>query len=256
MARAATLAVFMACHEDDRAAASKVASQPPPALPGPMGSATISGSVRFIGTAPANPTIDMRREPLCRNVYHSPPHQLTVVLNRNGTLANVFVYLKRGLPAGAVYPQPAEPVTLDQRGCQYQPRVFGIMVGQPLEVRNIDPLVHNISAARKANRPRAIDQPAAGFTADHTFRAAQVMVPLTCTVHAWMRAYAGVLPHPFFAVTGRDGRFTIDRVPRGTYTIEAWHEKYGRRTATVTVADSAIKELSFTYTTPVAAETS
>src|SRR5438876_185322 len=96
------------------------------------------------------------------------------------------------------------------------------------------------------NRPFNISQPTA-MTSTRTFSAPEVMVPLECNVHGWMQAYLGVLPHPFYAVTGADGSFTIKGLPPGTYTIEAWHEKYGTQTATVTVAGTESKTQDFTF---------
>lgn len=222
--------------------------------PGPFGTATISGRVRFIGTPPDNPAIDMRGAPLCRGVYHSTPRQLSVIVNPNGTLANVFVYVKNGLPSDVHYPPPGDTLLLAQRGCQYRPRVFGLMVGQTLTIRNDDAVAHVVDAS--GVRTRAFSIPlAAGRSGDHTFRASEVMVPLQGRTHRWMRAYIGILPHPFFATTGDDGRFTLSRLPPGTYTLEAWHEGYGRRAATVTVRDSSTQSVTFTYTA-TAAETS
>jgi Carboxypeptidase regulatory-like domain len=122
------------------------------------------------------------------------------------------------------------------------------MVNQPLEIKNSDPLLHNIKAMGKKNRPFNISQPAAGMTTNKTFSAVEVMLPFECNVHGWMRAFAAVLPHPFFSTTGADGSFTITGLPPGTYTIEAWHEKYGTQDATVTVAAAGTKTTDFTFT--------
>jgi hypothetical protein len=221
---------------------------------GPFGTATIRGRVRFIGTPPENPAIDMHGAPLCRGVYHSTPRQLSVIVNPNGTLANVFVYVKRGLPSDSHYSPPADTLLLAQRGCQYRPRVFGLMVGQALTIRNDDAVGHVIDASGVKTRAFTIPL-GVGRSGDHVFRASEVMVPLQGRTHRWMRAYIGVLPHPFFATTGDDGRFTISRLPSGTYTLEAWHEGFGRRTATVTVRDSTTHSVTFTYAS-TAAETS
>jgi uncharacterized protein with beta-barrel porin domain len=129
----------------------------------------------------------------------------------------------------------------------YHPRVIGLMVGQTLAIRNSDSLLHNIKALGKANRPFNISQPAAGMTTDRTFSAPEVMVPLECSVHGWMHAYLGVLPHPFFAKTGEDGTFTIANLPAGTYTIDVWHEAFGSQTATVTVQDDQTQTADFSY---------
>jgi len=226
------------------------ATQTAPGLarPAALGGATVMGVVKFVGTPPASPAIDMTEEPKCKAVYRTAPHQPVVVVNPNGTLADVFVYVKAGLPADAKYEAPTTPVTIDQKGCMYHPPVFGIMVGQPLEIVNSDPLLHNIKAMGKANRPFNISQPAAGMKTQRTFTASEVMLPFECNVHGWMHAYAGVLPHPFFSTTGADGSFTIKDLPSGTYTIEAWQQQYGTRTATVTVQGNETKAVDFTYT--------
>jgi hypothetical protein len=209
--------------------------------------ATITGKIKFTGARPTNPRIDMSEEAACKNKYPAPPTGETVVVNANGTLANVFVYVKAGLPAGAKYQAPAAPVVLDQSGCRYHPHVFGIMVGQQLEIRNSDPVLHNIKAKATKNRPFNISQPSAGMKTNRTFSAPEVMVALECNVHGWMNAFAGVRPDPFFAVTGADGSFSIKGLPPGTYTIEAWHEKYGTQTATVTVTGTETKTANFTF---------
>lgn len=232
--------------EHGSSAGTAQAAQPPARLAA-LGGATITGEVKFVGTPPANPGIDMTEEPTCKADYHTTPHQQIVVVNPNKTLANVFVYVKAGLPADAQYAAPATPVVIEQQGCAYHPRVVGLMVGQPLEIENSDPLLHNIKAMARANRPFNISQPAAGMKTDRTFTTAEVMLPFECSVHGWMHAYAGVLPHPFFFTTGADGRFTIKNLPAGTYTIEAWQEKFGTRTATVTVTENETKTVDFTY---------
>jgi plastocyanin len=246
------LLVFaLACSKGEKAssggAAGTPGGAPPVASSGAMGNATITGNVKFVGTAPTNPPIDMSEEPKCKADYTSTPREQVVVVNPNGTLANVFVYVKSGLPAGASYPAPTTPVVIDQKSCMYHPRVFGIMVGQPLEIENSDPLLHNIKAMGKQNRPFNISQPAAGMTTNRTFTTPEVMLPFECNVHGWMHAFAGVLPHPFFSTTGTDGAFTIKNLPAGTYTLEAWHDAYGAETATVTVQDNQTATAGFTY---------
>lgn len=245
---AALVVLVAACSTGEKTSPGEAArGGPAAAAVGPLGNATVTGEVKFVGKAPANPVIDMSEEPKCRADYTTTPHEEIVVVNPNGTLANVFVYVKSGLPADAVYPPPTTPVVIDQKGCMYHPRVFGIMVGQPLEIENSDPLLHNIKAMGKANRPFNISQPAAGMTTERTFSAREVMLPFECNVHGWMHAHAGVLPYPFFSTTGTDGRFTIKDLPPGTYTIEAWQERYGTRTATVTVQGNETKTVDFTY---------
>jgi hypothetical protein len=168
-----------------------------------------------------------------------------VVVGDNGGLANVFVYVKEGLGAMS-FPVPSEPVVLDQAGCWYRPRVFGIQVGQELAIKNSDGLLHNINAKAEVNRGFNISQPVEMETT-REFRAAEAMVRFECDVHGWMHAYAGVLEHPYYSVTGNDGGFSLDMLPAGTYTIEAWHERYGTQTQEVTVTAGESAEVSFTF---------
>jgi plastocyanin len=224
-----------------------LAGRPGDAAAPPQGAA-VTGRVKFTGTRPTNPRIDMSEEAACKAKYTTaPPTAETVVVNANGTLANVFVYVKTGLPAGAKYPTPATPVVIDQDGCRYRPHVLGIMVGQTLEIRNSDPVLHNIKAKATKNRPFNVSQPSAGMKTNRTFAQPEVMVALECNVHGWMNAFLGVLPHPFYAVTGTDGSFSLKGLPAGTYTIEAWHEKYGTQTATVTVTGTETKTADLTF---------
>jgi len=208
---------------------------------------TITGKIKFTGTAPRNPAIDMSEEAACKSKYKTTPTEENVVAGPANALANVFVYVKSGLPAGQTYPAPTTPVVIDQDGCRYHPHVFGIQVGQPLEIRNSDPVLHNIKAVAKQNRPFNISQPTAGMKTSRTFSAAEVMVNLQCNVHGWMHSFLGVRPDPFYAVSGADGSFTITGLPPGTYTIEAWHEKFGTQTATVTIAGTETKTANLTF---------
>ncbi len=219
------------------------------AAPAPLGTASVTGVVMFEGAAPANPAIDMSDESECVAKYSDGPTDPIVVVN-DGKLANVFVRITAGLPEGP-YPTPGSPAALDQDGCLYHPRVLGVMVGQSLEIRNSDPLLHNIKAVPTENRGFNISQPRAGMTTTRTFNTPEVMVPLECTVHGWMNAYIGVVEHPYFATSGSDGAFSITGLPAGTYTLEAWHETLGTKTVQVEVVEggSVTVELSFGPTT-------
>jgi hypothetical protein len=211
-----------------------------------QGGATVTGKVKLVGKAPANPAIDMTEEPKCKAKYTTAPREQIVEVNPNGTLADVFVYVKSGLPASYTAPAPAGAVTLDQDGCRYHPHVFGILVGQTLAIKNSDGILHNIKAKGVKNRPFNISQPTS-MTSERTFSAPEVMLSLECNVHGWMHAWLGVLPHPFYAVSGTDGSFAIKGLPPGTYTIEAWQEKYGTQTGTVTVTGSESKTVDFSF---------
>jgi len=206
---------------------------------------TVSGTVKFTGAAPANPKIDMSEEPTCKT--KTPNAVDPVVVVNKGGLANVFVSVKSGLPAGGKYPAPTTPVTIDQNGCLYHPRVLGVMVNQPIEIKNSDAVLHNIKAVPKKNRGFNISQPSAGMKTTRSFAVAETPVPLECNVHGWMHAKAFVMDNPFYAVSGDDGSFSIKGLPAGTYTLEAWHEKYGTKTATVTVAANGTATTTFTF---------
>jgi hypothetical protein len=169
------------------------------------------------------------------------------VMVRDGKVANVLVYVKSGLPAGATYSAPSQPVELDQEGCLYKPRVLGVMAEQPIAIKNSDPVLHNIKAVPKVNRGFNISQPTAGMVSRRSFNRPEQVIPIECNVHSWMHANVAVLPHPFFAVTGENGTFEIKGLPAGTYEIEAWHEKLGTRTMTVTVGEGESKAADFNF---------
>ena len=231
------------------APAAPAAVEPAPASASATATAggTISGKIKFTGTAPRNPAIDMSEEATCKAKYPTAPTEENVVAGPANALANVFVYVSAGVPAGQTFTAPATPVVLDQNGCRYHPHVFGVMVGQSVEIRNSDAVLHNIKAVAKKNRPFNVSQPSAGMKTTRTFTAPEVMVNLQCNVHGWMHAWVGVRPDPFFAVSGADGSFSITGLPPGTYTIEAWHEKFGTQTATVTIAGTETKTANLTF---------
>jgi hypothetical protein len=247
-------ALIVSCKSDKKSDTGDVAQAstagggaPAAASTGPTGDGVVSGTVHFTGTAPANPTVDMTEEPVCKAKYTSTPVDSQYIVS-NGGLGNAFVYVKSGLPAGATYAPPSTPAVIDQKGCEYHPRVFGMQVGQKLEIRNDDPLLHNIKAVPHTNRGFNISQPAAGMTTTRSFDKEEVMVPFQCNVHGWMQAHAGVLSHPYYTVSSPDGKFTIKGLPPGTYTLEAWHEKLGTQTATVTVGKGETKTTDFNFT--------
>ena len=243
----------LACGGDE-AGDGEAASEAPAAEAGPAvqvaNAATVRGQVQFQGTAPAGEPIDMSEEPTCAEKHTGGPVAETVVANQNGTLRNVFVYVKEGLPAQP-HPAPAATVEIDQQGCVYRPHVLGVQTGQKLLIKNSDGLLHNINAKPSANRGFNISQPR-NMESTRTFTTKEVMIPVECDVHGWMKAYIGVLDHPYFAVTGEDGSFSIGNLPPGTYVLEAWHEKYGTQTMSVTVGPDESKDANFTYNASMA----
>jgi hypothetical protein len=209
------------------------------------GTATISGIVSFEGTVPPPATIKMGADPVCATL-HKEPVTAQTILSRDGKLQNAFVYVKQGLEKFSFTP-PAEPALLDQSGCQYIPRVGGVMVNQKLRIVNSDPTLHNVHCYAEHNRQFNIGQAIQGMETVKSFARPEVMMQFKCDVHKWMSSYIGVLPHPYFAVTGGEGAFKLSPLPPGDYVIEAWHERLGTQTQTVTVGDREAKEITFSF---------
>ena len=218
----------------------------PAATVDPATAGTISGKVMLDGDAPPADTIQMAADPNCALMHEGAVMTEFVITDMEGGLQNAFVYIKGGIE-GMRFPTPTESVTLNQEGCLYVPHVLGLQVGQPLNILNSDSTLHNIHASPSANQEFNIGQPVANMSTTRTFDSVEVMVPFRCDVHRWMNSYAGVLDHPYFAVSSMDGSFTIGNVPPGPYTVGVWHERLGEMEMMVTVGESATAEASFTY---------
>ena len=213
----------------------------------PATAGTITGKVSFAGTAPNMRNIDMSAEPDCTKLHSGAPAKSEeVVVNSNGTLQYVFVYIKGGLE-GKTFEPPATPIKLDQKGCIYHPHVFGVQAGQKLDISNSDPTTHNIHPMPKTNREWNQSQAPGTPELDKEFARPEVMIPVKCNVHPWMRSYIGVVDNPYFAVTGDQGTFELKNVPPGTYTVTAWHEKYGTQDQQVTLAASGSQAVEFSF---------
>jgi plastocyanin len=198
----------------------------------PSARGSVRGHVRVTGNVPANERIRMNADPMCARAYSGEPVQNEVVLaTADGSLANVFVELTGDFPES---PVPADPVTIDQRGCVYRPRVVGIRAGQKLQLRNSDGGLHNVHGVSTARDSFNIGQPVAGLV--NTFQPRDPgMLQLKCDVHTWMVAFVGVVNHPYFAVTGGDGTFALRDVPEGTYSLRSWHERLGTKDTQVRI---------------------
>jgi plastocyanin len=176
-------------------------------------------------------------------VHASPPHQ-DQVLVEGGKLANAFVYIAEGL-ADYSFDPPAGEVVIDQVGCIYRPLVVGVRVGQQLTFVNSDPVLHNVHTMPQENRGSNLSMPTRGMRLSRKFNEPEVMIRTKCDVHPWMRAFIGVVGHPFFAVTGPDGAFRFDGVPPGDYVVQLWHETLGVQTQKVTVPDKGAARADF-----------
>jgi plastocyanin len=210
----------------------------------PATTGDVKGVVTLNGTPPRNEPIRMNADPVCLKQTQGEQFQETYLV-ADGKLANVFVYVKDGLGKYA-YDPPTGSVTLNQQGCHYIPHVFGVRVGQPIEIVNSDPTLHNIHAVPKVNQEFNNGQPIQGMKMSHTFTTKEIMLPFKCDVHGWMNAYVGVMDHPYFAVSDKEGKFELKGLPPGTYTIEAWHEKLGAVTQSVTLGAKESKDVNFT----------
>jgi hypothetical protein len=243
--------------EEEEAPPAKSAAAAPAGAPAPAnaaaapaaapaaGGATITGKVTFAGTAPQNELIKMDADAYCKAAHSTPVYAQEVQVNGNGTLKDVLVFVKEGVTG--TYPAPSEPVTLDQRGCQYHPHIFGIQTGQPLKILNSDGTLHNIHALPKINAEFNIGQPFQKMETLKKFDKPEVPLRFKCDVHKWMGAYCGVFAHPFFAVTNDQGTFEIKNLPPGNYVIEAWQEKFGASDQNVSVTGSESKTVDFGF---------
>ena len=241
-ASAAFLAISLACGNQ----------APPPAAPAgpavdPATAATITATVKFDGQPPTPEMITLTGDPKCVSKNGAPQRaDERIVVGENQALQNVFVYVKDGLGSFA-FPIPSEPAVLDQDKCRYSPRVLGVRVGQALQIRNSDPLLHNVRSNGVINQAFNKSTPIEGVSFNHTFATREVMVPFKCDVHGWMSAYVGVLDHPYFGTTAPDGKVVLGNLPPGTYTIEAWHESLGTKTQQVTIGAKESKDVSFAF---------
>lgn len=217
-----------------------------PSLLAEAGDSTVKGTITLVGAAPAPTKVKMTADPKCHEGHGDTMNSEEYVVGKKGELKNVFVYVKQGLE-GKTFPPSTTPAQIDQVKCHYVPHVVGVQTGQPLEVKNSDNTLHNVNAMPKKNQGFNFAQPIAGMKTTKKFANPEVMVTFVCNVHPWMKSYVGVVGHPFFAVSGDGGQFEIKGLPAGTYTLEAWHEKLGATTQTVTVGAAETKTANFSF---------
>jgi hypothetical protein len=215
---------------------------------GAVGGMRLSGRIIFQGPVPERRVVNMGKDAKCVEL-HGDKQVLDeeLIVSNDGGVKNAFVYVRRGAPK-MNYQMPELPARLDQKGCMYHPRVQGVRVGQRLLVGNDDPVTHNVRSIPALNRAFNFGQPPDTEPRERVFERAEREIEVQCDIHPWMHAYIFVMDHPFFAVSSDDGTYTIDGLSPGEYSLETWHEKLGRQRETVTVSDSDLADVSFTYT--------
>jgi plastocyanin len=210
---------------------------------------SIEGTVKYDGPVPQPKLIHMDADPVCYTINKGNTRSLALVLGDNNGLGNVFIYIKNGLNKND-YPPAAQDAVITQAGCNYSPHVIGVMAGQKVKILNPDGTLHNVHAICRINPEFNAAMPDFRKEMEVTFHKPEFMFPIRCDVHPWMQAWMAVVAHPFFAVTGPNGKFEINNVPDGTYVVEAWHEKLGTKTATVTIKDNSAQKIDFTFGEP------
>ena len=238
------LLALAACNKKENTEQSNNAPETsaPAATPiDPATVATVNGTVKFDGTAPKPAKIDMSQDPGCKGT-----NQAENIVVSGGDLANVFVYVKDGL-GNRTFDLPKDPVVLDQKGCQYHPHVLGVMAGQTVQIKNDDPTTHNIHPTPKDNREWNESQPPSSPALEKTFAREEIMLPVKCNQHPWMKMYVNVVKSPFFAVTDKDGKYEIKGLPPGDYTLAFVHEKLGEQDQKVTVAPKETKTVDQSF---------
>jgi plastocyanin len=229
------------CSKKETAEEQPAAPAAAPASIDPATAATVSGTVKFDGAAPKPAKIDMSQDPNCAGANTAE----NIVVS-GGHLENVFIYVKDGLGSRS-FAVPTDPVTLTQSGCKYKPHVIGVMVGQTIKIVNGDPTTHNIHPTPKDNREWNESQAPQAAPLEKTFAREEVLLPVKCNQHPWMRMFVNVVKSPFYAVSGPDGKFELKGLPPGDYTIAFVHEKLGEQDQKVTLAAKDAKTVDVTF---------
>ncbi len=238
--------LVVACHQNRQQQAAKKEAPPEYYKLDASSAGKLRGVIRFVGKKPAARPISMNAEEACEKLHPTPVSGATVVVGKSGGLANTLVYIKSGLDGKAFEP-PQEVVVLDQRGCMFVPRVLALRAGQTMTVKNSDPVSHNIHPRPENNREWNQQQSPGSPDLIRRFVRPEVVIPVRCNVHSWMRSYIAVMEHPYFAVTSEDGTFEWPAVPAGEYTIAAWHETLGEQTQKVTLGSRGEQAVEFTF---------
>ncbi|MFN0009744.1 MAG: carboxypeptidase regulatory-like domain-containing protein [Planctomycetota bacterium] len=212
----------------------------------PSQTGTISGVVRFDGKPPERRPLAIGGTGGCPD-HPTPVFEEAAIVN-DGKLANVFLWIKDGLEGWDLPPAGTESRMMDQRGCLYVPHVLGMRAGETLLINNSDAMTtHNVNIRSRSNDAMNPVQPPNGQPIEWRPKKKELGVAFECNLHPWMRAFVCVVEHPWFAVSGEDGTFVLQGVPPGDYVVEGWHEKFGKRTAKVTLTAGGSAEVALTF---------
>lgn len=225
-------------------AASKP-SIPVPDTKAAAGTATLVGRVSYNGEPPKRKPINFGPELKCHEQHKTPPEDESIVVSTDRSIRWVLVRIASKVPG--TFAAPSAPVVLDQKGCIFAPHVVALQMGQEFEIKNSDPVLHNIRCEAVINPPFNRNLPKVGDSLKMKFDVQEVGMKLKCDVHFWMAGYIHVISNPFFAITGEDGRFTIPKLPPGTHKLEVWHEKLGKQSKEITVKDGEVQTVDFVF---------
>jgi len=210
---------------------------------GKLGTATVKGVIEFTGKAPEMKVPKKRKT---ADFCKTKDVKYNAVIVNDGKLADTFVHLANDSVKGD-YKAPDNHGVIEQVDCMYTPRIQGLMVGQELDIKNADDTLHNVHTFKGVETWFNQAQPKGSIVLTKRIEDTQ-MLTFTCDLHPWTRAFVVVSSHPFFAISSKDGSFSIEKVPDGKYDIEAWHTHYGMKKATVEVIDGkATADVNFTY---------
>jgi plastocyanin len=208
------------------------------------GAVTLKGRVKVYGPLPHSPRVTMATEPSCMKLHPSGVPAEDVVADPSGGLENVVVYISDAVSNSD---PPKDEVVFEQKGCMYHPHVLAMQANQKLKIINDDPTMHNIHPIPQNNREWNKSQPPGMQPMQETFPREEIAIPIRCNVHPWMKGYIAVFKHPYFTVSGKDGNFDIKDLPPGSYTLQAWHEKFGTLTKKITVGPEGAEGLELAF---------
>jgi len=241
------LSLIAGCsHEASKSEATASSSTPEQATfhVDPATAGSVSGTIHWNGPKPAKVPVDMSGDPACVSANHGKVFEDAVLLGKHNEVDNAFLYIKSGLE-GKTFEVPSTPVTIDQRGCWFHPRVFGVQTGQEVDIVNSDPVTHNIHSMAHINREWNHSQGPGDPPMHRRFLKPEVMIPVKCNIHSWMHEYIGVVDNPYFVVSDAEGKFTIPNLPPGTYTLALWHEKLGTQEQQITIPPHGSTTVNF-----------